>query len=163
VLLVVADTSPVRYLVQIGHIAILPELFERIVIPSLVYDELRHASAPAPVRAWANEPPAWLEVLQAPAVDDPALWSLDDGERSAIALGMKLGAQLILIDERKGASIARGKGFEVTGTLGLLTRSAQVGLVDLADAVARLKQTNFHYRQELLDELLRKYSDGGNS
>ena len=49
-LLVVADTSPIRYLVEIGHIGILPRLFERILIPSLVHDELRHPSAPKSVR-----------------------------------------------------------------------------------------------------------------
>jgi hypothetical protein len=59
-LLVVADTSPIRYLVEIGHIGLLPQLFERIFIPSLVYDELRHPSAPAAVRAWTNSLPAWL-------------------------------------------------------------------------------------------------------
>jgi predicted nucleic acid-binding protein len=49
-LLVVADTSPIRYLVEIRHMGILPQLFERIFIPSVVYDELRHPSAPAAVR-----------------------------------------------------------------------------------------------------------------
>ena len=48
-LLVVADTSPIRYLVEIGYIGILPQLFEKIFIPSLVFDELRHPSAPAAV------------------------------------------------------------------------------------------------------------------
>ena len=82
-LLVVADTSPIRYLVEIGHIGLLPQLFQRIFIPSLVYDELRHPSAPAPVRAWANSPPAWLEVLPVTVSDDPAFQALDDGEKSA--------------------------------------------------------------------------------
>jgi predicted nucleic acid-binding protein len=161
VLLVVADTSPIRYLVQIGHIRVLPELFERIFIPSLVYDELRHGSAPAPVRAWASELPAWVEARRAPVGNDPALRSLDDGENSALMLGMTLGAQLILIDERKGAAVALKKGFEVTGTLGLLTRATQCGLLDLRDSLEQLKGTNFHYRQELFDELLTKYSDSG--
>ena len=70
---------------------------------------------------------------------------------TAIAVGMTLGAQLILIDERKGASIARRTGFEVTGTLGLLTRSAQVGLVDLAEAIARLKRTAKAFLESLAD------------
>jgi len=74
---------------------------------------------------------------------------------------MALRADLILIDDRKGAAAARRKGFEITGTLGLLTRAAQRGLLDLAGALARLKRTNFHYRQELLDELLKKCGDGG--
>jgi predicted nucleic acid-binding protein len=135
-------------------------LFEKIFIPALVYDELRHPSAPAPVRAWADSPPGWLDVLPVSASNDPAFQSLDEGERSALTLGMALGADLILIDDRKGAAAARRKGFEITGTLGLLTRAAQRGLLDLAGALARLKRTNFHYRQELLDELLKRYGDG---
>jgi predicted nucleic acid-binding protein len=158
-LLVVADTGPIRYLVEIGHIGILPRLFERIFIPSTVYDELRHPSAPAPVRAWVNALPAWLEVLAVTAIDDPAFRALDDGEKSALTLGMALGAGLILIDERKGAAVALQKGFQVTGTLGLLTRSAQRGLLDLADALERLKRTNFHYRRELFDDVLKKYGE----
>jgi predicted nucleic acid-binding protein len=51
VLLVVADTGPIRYLAKIGHIGLLPRLLERILIPPLVCDELRHPSAPALVRA----------------------------------------------------------------------------------------------------------------
>jgi len=42
--LVVADTSPIRYLVRIGKIDLLPHLFEKIFLPSVVADELRHPS-----------------------------------------------------------------------------------------------------------------------
>jgi predicted nucleic acid-binding protein len=160
-LLVVADTSPIRYLVEIGHIGLLPELFGKVFIPVAVYDELRHPSAPAPVHAWVNSLPGWLEVLEVTAGDDPAFQSLDEGERSALTLRMTLGADLILIDDRKGAAVALQKGFQITGTLGLLTRSAQRGLLDLADALARLKRTNFHYRQELFDDILKKYTESG--
>jgi predicted nucleic acid-binding protein len=160
--LVVADTGPIRYLVEIGHIGLLPQLFGKVFIPVPVYDELCHPSAPAPVHAWVNSRPGWLEVLPVTASDDPAFRSLDEGERSALTLGMTLGADLILIDDRKGAAVALQKGFQITGTLGLLTRSAQRGLLDLADALARLKRTNFHYRQELFDELLKKYAEGRN-
>ena len=75
---------------------------------------------------------------------------------------MTLGAELILIDDRKGAAVALQIGFQVTGTLGLLTRSAQRGILNLPDALARLKRTNFHYRQELFDDLLKKYAQRRN-
>jgi predicted nucleic acid-binding protein len=94
--------------------------------------------------------------------DDAAFHALDDGEKSALTLGLALGAELILIDDRKGAAAALRKGFQITGTLGLLTRSAQRGILDLADALARLKQTNFHYRQQLFDDILKKYEESGN-
>ena len=160
-LVVVADTGPIRYLVEIGHIGLLPQLFEKIFIPSLVYEELRHPAAPLLVRMWAEPIPPWLEVLPGSLSDDPAFRPLDDGERSALTLGLALGADLILIDDRKGAAVALQKGFQITGTLGLLTRSAQRGLLDLADALARLKRTNFHYRQQLFDDILKNYTKGG--
>ena len=146
---------------EIGHIGILPQLFDRVFIPSLVRDELSHPAAPASVRAWVNAPPAWLEVLPVTVSDDPAFRSLDDGEKAALTLGITLGADLILIDDRKGAAVALKKGFQIIGTLGLLTRSAQRGLLDLADPLGRLKRTTFYYRQELFDDLLKKYGESG--
>jgi predicted nucleic acid-binding protein len=89
-LLVVADTSPIRYLVQIDQIDLLARLFEEIVIPAVVVDELRHPSAPAAVQAWINHPPDWLKVWPVTELDDPLLKSLDPGERAAIALGPSL-------------------------------------------------------------------------
>ena len=157
--LVVADTSPIRYLVWIGQIDLLPRLFEKIFLPSVVADEMLHPSAPPAVRDWMQLPPGWLEVLPAADIDDPALRALDKGERSAIALGLSLKADLILIDDRKGAAVALNKGFEVTGTLGVLDLAAERSLVDLVDALNRLKGTNFRYRQELFDVLLKKHGD----
>jgi predicted nucleic acid-binding protein len=92
-------------------------------------------------------------------VDDPSLEALDRGERSAIALGLSLNADLILIDDRKGATVALNKGFEVTGTLGVLDLAADRGLVDLVDVLDRLKRTNFRYRQGLFDALLKKHGE----
>ena len=123
-----------------------------------MYEELLHP--PAAVRAWADSPPTWLEVAPVTASEDPAFQALDEGEKSALTLGVAIGADLILIDDRKGAAAAIRKGFEITGTPGLLTRAAQRGLLDLAGAISRLKRTNFHYRKELLNDLLKKYADG---
>jgi predicted nucleic acid-binding protein len=123
--IVVADASPIRYLVEIGHIELLPELFENVIIPSVVRDELLHPSAPEGVREWLEASPGWLEIMTAPANDDPALQALDEGERSAIALGVSLPAEIILIDDRRGATVARAKGFEILGTLGVLSLAAR--------------------------------------
>jgi len=79
--------------------------------------------------------------------------------RAAITLALTLRADLILIDERKGTNAALKKGFEVTGTLGVLSRAASRGFVDLADSFARLKGTNFRHRQEIMDALLDQKAD----
>ncbi len=154
-----ADTSPIRYLVAIGEIGLLQSLFGRIFIPSVVADELNHHSAPPAVRAWMQQSPEWLEVMPPSDLEDPAFAGLDPGEKAALLLGLSLNADLILVDDRKGAAAAASKGFAVTGTLGILDLAAERKLVDLALALDQLKRTNFRYRPSLLDALLKKHSN----
>lgn len=114
----------------------------------------RIARPPEIVRVWIENPPGWLEVRVSPAIDDPSLQALDDGERAAIALPLALKADLILMDDRAGVAVARSKGFAVTGTLGLLDLAARRKLLKLDEAFARLKATNFRYPPEIMDALL---------
>jgi predicted nucleic acid-binding protein len=153
---VIADTGPIHYLVLIGQSDILPALFEKVIIPSVVRDELARMEAPETVRNWIQAAPEWLEVRAHPGspFDDASLESLDDGERAALALAASLAADLLLMDDRDGVRVARNKGFRVIGTLRVLALGAGRGLVDLADSFERIKQTNFRYRQEIMDELL---------
>lgn len=138
----------------IGCSDILPALFEKVLVPTLVRNELAHSEAPEIVRVWIENPPHWLEVRVAPAIDDASLQPLDDGERAAIALAVALKADLILMDDRAGVAVARSKGFAVTGTLGLLDLAARRKLVKLDEVFARLKATNFRYSPEIMDALL---------
>jgi predicted nucleic acid-binding protein len=61
-MIVVSDTSPLNYLVLIGADQLLPSLFRRVLTPPEVLAEMQHAKAPPQVSAWAQNPPAWLEV-----------------------------------------------------------------------------------------------------
>ena len=60
---IVADTTPLNYLVLIQAADILPNLYRRVLIPPAVKAELAHANTPAIVRAWISQPPQWLEVV----------------------------------------------------------------------------------------------------
>ena len=61
---VVADTSPLNYLVLIEAIEVLPQLYERICVPEAVIAELRSSDAPLPVQQWAAVLPAWSKCEQ---------------------------------------------------------------------------------------------------
>src|SRR4051812_47206959 len=102
--LVVSDTGPVHYLVLIGHIDLLPILFDRNFITPKVLDELSDSNAPELVRQWINSRPQWLEVQAPPAnlPPDKSLDGLDDGEKEAIRLATAINADLLLIDDREG-------------------------------------------------------------
>ena len=154
--LVIADTGPINYLVLIGQIDLLPTLFQNVILPSAVQRELDDGETPPSVRDWIASPPVWVEVKEAPIRDlnDDSLDGLDQGERAAIALAVAINADLLLMDDREGVVVARNKGFAVTGRLGVLNLAARRRLVNLNDSFARLKRTNFRYRQEIMDAIL---------
>src|SRR6266545_3833097 len=124
--LVVADTGPINYLVLIDAIEVLPKLFEQVLVPAAVYEELAHADAPPLVRAFVAQKPVWLEVRSNPDHNRPEMAdaALDEGERAAIALATSIGADLILMDDRAGVALAYRFGLTVTGTLGVLDLAA---------------------------------------
>lgn len=115
-----------------------------------------HADAPASVRTWIAQVPAWLEIRPNPDwnVNDATATALDDGERAAIALAVAIHAELVLMDDRAGVAVAHKQGLVVTGTLGVLDLAARRGLIDLATAIGQLKATNFRCRPEIMDLLL---------
>jgi len=156
-MIVIADTGPVHYLILIQEIQILPALYGRILIPVSVSTELRHPHAPDLVRAWMDQPPAWLEMRSPGLAPDTELASahLDAGERDAILLAEELGADQLIIDEIRGRRVAQQRHLPVTGTLGVLKAGASQGLLDLTTAVPKLSQTNFHVAQLVLDRLIK--------
>ena len=153
---VVADTSPLNYLVLIEAAGILQQLYERISVPETVIAELRSSDAPLPVRQWAAALPAWVEVraVAGELLADPRWQPLHAGERAALALAVLIKADLVLMDERAGVGVARKNRFRVTGTLGILDEAARQELLDFATAIEKLKATTFRYPQSLVAELL---------
>lgn len=78
-------------------------------------------------------------------------------ERKPQSLWRKLCARTcFLMDDRRGVKTARRKGLRVTGTIGVLDLAADRGLVDFADAAARLLRTNFRVPESLLNTMLEK-------
>ncbi len=141
---IVADTTPLNYLVLIQAADILPSLYRRVLIPPAVSAELAHANNPhCRARAWISQPPQWLEVVGLKQPVDPALAHLDAGEREAISLASELQAILLLMDERDGVIIARHRGLKVVGTLAALDLAASHGLIDLQIMFDRLRATTF--------------------
>ena len=64
-MIVVADTTPLNYLVLIGQIELLSVLYQRVLIPQEVHRELQQSRTPATVSQWAASLPAWCEVRAA--------------------------------------------------------------------------------------------------
>jgi predicted nucleic acid-binding protein len=97
-MIVVADTSPLNYLILIDEIALLPTLFGHVILPQAVFQELKHPKASLKVSLWVAHLPPWLEVRVATSVASDELMGLDPGEREAIQLALELGISTVLPD-----------------------------------------------------------------
>jgi predicted nucleic acid-binding protein len=152
-MLVVADSSPLIALINVGHIDILPQLFGTVIIPPAVISELRDAKRPQAIRSFIERPPIWL-IERSPKTIE-SFPSLDAGEVAAINLALEMKADLLLIDESLGRRTAAARGIHIAGTIGIIERAADQNLLELKDTFERIKKTDFWISHELLDVRLK--------
>ncbi len=153
---VVADTSPLNYLVLLEEIDLLPAIYEQIAIPPAVFHELNHPKTPPSVFKWASQLPGWCSVRAPESVPDDILSFLDPGERDAIQLALDFGFDTLWIDGIKGRKEAQRRGLQVVGTISVIEAASQLGLVEFRPALERLEQLGFRLSGRLRDEFLRR-------
>jgi len=141
--LLVADSGPLIALARLNLLALPSRLFREVLVTATVWGEVTCDPG-------ALELPLLAAALQAGyvrVVDDPTDVSgpiadaqIDAGERSAIAVALQRAA-VVLVDEKRGRAVASGLGLHVLGTLGLLVRARDAGMVTkvrpLAEALLR--------------------------
>ena len=119
------NTTPLITLAGVGLLNLLPLLYGQIWAPRTVLDEYQAKSSP-------TEPDvaemSWLTVVDNVTID-PTLSLLDGGEAAALSLAQTLGARLVLLDERKARRIAERIGLQIAGSLAVLLRAKQQGLI----------------------------------
>jgi predicted nucleic acid-binding protein len=157
-MLVIADTSPINYLVLIEHTAILPSLFGHVIIPPVVAEELQRPRTPAPVRSWMASLPAWLEIRSPRQPLATPTLRLGAGECEALSLAQELHADLLLLDDLEAREEAERHAFLVMGTLRVLELASERGLLDFAATIAKLEATSFHMPVQLVQDMLGSYA-----
>jgi predicted nucleic acid-binding protein len=156
-MIVVADTSPLNYLIRLGVPEVLQEIYGRVLVPNAVIVEMQHPEAPPDVRVWASAPPVWLEKRQAQQIDRSLAPELGTGEREAISLAIEVNADFLLIDERAGREAAEARRLEVAGTLAILLQASLRGHVDFHEALRQLRTFGFRISHAVETDALTKY------
>ena len=150
-MLVVSNTSPLRYLVEVDAVHALPKIYDQVLTTPQVMAELCLGHFPEIVRIWAEHPPAWLQI-ESPAATR-FLDQLDEGEASAVSLACERRASLILIDELPGRDVARSAGIEPRGTLGIIARAGALGHLDFNVVLhALITRTRFRYTPDIIED-----------
>lgn len=157
---VVTNTSPLLYLHQLGTIGLLAALYQKVLVPKSVIEELDTG------RAGGHDVPdvaalAWAEVVSSPTLALLALATdLGKGEAEAIAVAHERNALLIL-DDGLARRHARLIGVTVTGTLGILLKAKAEGhLPRIAPLVTRLAELGFRLSAETRDAVLKLANEG---
>jgi predicted nucleic acid-binding protein len=158
---VVSDASPLIALARIGHFELLPELYENIVIPTEVYNEVVIAGAGLPGASQVARSD-WIQVEAVRNTVALKLASektgLGTGELSAIVLAKELAADLLLVDEWKARRFAVAEGLAVQGCIGILESLYRRELLtDLRNAYLRLIEQKIRINLQTLQASLLKF------
>lgn len=158
-MLVVSDTTPLRYLIAIGQERLLEQLFGEVFIPPAVHAELTDVRTPPRVRQWVSAPPRWLQQRAVETATEVKFsTTLHAGEREAILLAKQLRAGVVLIDEHHGRTVALGCGLPVSGTLGVIERADTIGILpDLTGTIQKLKASGFYIAESLEREIFARH------
>ena len=94
----------------------------------------------------------WLEVVDPTEAPDPLLSAaLDAGEAEVIVLARSLPMATVLLDERRGRQIAAtAYRLPVVGTVGVLVRAKQAGLLPAIGPVLEAIVRNGYYLSDRL-------------
>lgn len=143
-MIIVSDTTPLRYLIEIDEVHILQKLFGRVIIPERVSEELKGKRTPQQVKDWVQSPPEWIDIRKVDSSGFVPRRSIQEGEREAIAPAVQLGADVLLCDDNAAIAEAQGIALPTLRIFNILERAAQNDLLDLPKAVEKILHTTFH-------------------
>jgi hypothetical protein len=153
--IVISNTTPIISLALIGRLELLQKLYGEIVVPPAVTAEIL-AGGRMRSGVTAFEQATWFLPT---ALTDPRradlLVDLDRGEAEVIALAQELNAELVILDERLGRRHAERLGLSITGTLGVLLKAKQQGLVpEIKSLIEELRQGGIRLGRPLVTKTL---------
>lgn len=150
--LVITDTGPIIFLLQINRLEILHSLFGEVSITTGVYKEITKPSQKKIIKQEINK--GWIKKVNSPPLE--IFHQLGGGESSSISLALKYQNSLLIIDEKKARTVAKANGIRVTGTIGVLLLAKKNGLIN--DTRALIEEANKHHLW-VAPELINKLKD----
>lgn len=157
-MIVVSNSSPLIALAKIGEFNLLHSLYEELLIPQAVREEVarvgQDSAEIAPNRPGIEEVrrATWIRSVNVSNLAAVQLLRgrLDAGESEAIVLALELNADLLLIDEARGRRVAQAQGINTSGTVGTLVAAKTQGLIlEVSPLLNALMASGFRMSQDL--------------
>ena len=159
-MIVISDTTPIITLLKLNHLDLLCDLYGTVYVPQSVYDELT-LNQKFSVESDIIQKSLYLEVFD--LISDAEIDSfrhqtgLDCGESEAILLAEKVNAELLLIDESHGRSVALSKGLRITGVIGVLMSAYKMQMItdsEVRHCIEIMKKSNRFISEKVYAHLL---------
>lgn len=144
--IIIADASCLIVLQNIRELSLLQKLFGEVLITAEVKKE------------FGLDLPEWIKIkaVQNETQKNSLSLILDKGEASSIALCLETDDSLLIIDEKKGRRIAQELKIKITGTLGIISRAKEKGLIDsIENLLEKLDKAEFRISPNLKLEILK--------
>ena len=123
----VSNTTPIIPLSSIGKIEILKYIFQEIIIPQAVYEEIKAKQG----YGYNEVDLSFIKVqaIQNTEQEEFLLEQLDACEAQAIVLSKEVNADNTIIDENVGYTIAKESGLNVIRTLSILLKAKESNII----------------------------------
>ncbi|RLD53484.1 MAG: DUF3368 domain-containing protein [Bacteroidetes bacterium] len=125
---IISNTTPIISLLKIGKLNLLKELYGKVIVPAAVYIEIENGRDKPYYQDLTQI--EWLEIQKIRNPGSRAYFlDLDDGEAEVLILAKEQNVDLVIMDEIMGRRYAKQLGFNLTGTIGILLKSKENGLI----------------------------------
>ena len=161
-MIIVSNTTPLIGLASIQRFDLLRQLFGEVHIPQAVYDEAVLAGREAGGAKHEVSTAKWIKTIGVKdrLAVEVLLDDMDLGEAETIVLARELGADWVLMDEKKGRRKLEQLGLKKVGTLGILLKAKQLGLLAvIRPEIEQLHRQGFSISQNVIDEVLHQANE----
>jgi len=161
-MIIVSNTTPLIGLATIQRFDLLYELFGKVHIPQAVYQEAVIFGREVGGAKREVSKATWIEtiVVKDRLAVKVLLDELDLGETETIVLAYEIGADWVLMDEKKGRRKLSQLGLNKIGTLGILLKAKQVGLLSaIKPEIEKLHQQGFSLSKTVIDTILHQANE----
>ena len=156
-MIIVSDTTPLIGLASIGRLDLLQELFGEVYIPLAVFDEAVTFGRENSKAKQLVSNASWIHVVEVKdrLAVNVLLDEMDVGEVETIVLASEMNADWVLMDEKKGRRKLSQINIPKIGTLGILLKAKELGLVStLKPEIEELQRSGFSISPLLVEEIL---------
>lgn len=156
----VVNASPIILYSRIGRLDLIEKLAPKVIVPDTVIEEVRAGS---PKDKSATDALAWASRFRHADIPVPARvmrWDLGPGESQVISYCLE-GERWALLDDLMGRHCIKAEGLLMIGSLGVILRAREKGLIDAARPWAyQIKDQGMFVDAELMERALSAIGEG---